>query len=113
MTNQIALDFIDVTSPERDAFDSGALYLLISEGRYSPNWSGHVGAGQHAKSSGAPCRTIHVMSRPAGGEIRGYISIDGSPLYLRTPASPLEWNALDLEVSRRLGLPVVVDRTSS
>lgn len=96
----------DDATEERRAFEDGRLYLLVQEGRYSPDWSGHVCAGRYLQARGAPHRTVHVISRPAGGEVRGYITIDGSPLFVRTPVN-VTWDALDAEVSRRLGLPVV------
>lgn len=91
---------------EGEAFEEGRLYLLVNEHpRYHNGFSGHVHAGAFVGHDG-PFATVHVISRPAGGEIRGYLRIEGM-LYLRLPVNPREWDALDLEVSRQLGCPVV------
>lgn len=44
---------------------------------------------------------VHVISRPAGGEIRGYVLIDGK-LHLRLPNYAGNWPELDAAVARRI-----------
>jgi len=101
-------------SDESQAFDDGVLYLhVVPRQKYYRDWSGHVRAGEYMSSEGARFTTVHVISRPAGGEIRGYIQIEDGALLLRTPAYPPDWPELDAEVSRRLGLPVVVTELSN
>ena len=90
-----------------EAFEDGRFYLLTHEHRYHSGFAGHVRARHYVQSQGETCRTVHVMSKPAGGEIRGYIQIGHGALLLRTPASPLDWPELDEQVSRRMGLPIV------
>lgn len=51
-------------------------------------------------------RFVHVMSRSAGGEIRGYALIDGRA-YLRLPNYAGEWPELDTAVAVALGVEVV------
>jgi hypothetical protein len=97
----------EAVSAEREAFKDGRLYLLVKEHpHYHNGFSGHVHAGAFLGYD-EPFATVHVMSPPAGGEIRGYLRIEGM-LYLRPQANPPEWDALDVEVSRQLGCPVVV-----
>lgn len=50
---------------------------------------------------GAGIRFVHVMSKPSGGEMRGYALVDGA---LRvTGANPLHWPEMDKAVARRTG----------
>lgn len=48
---------------------------------------------------------VHVMSPHAGGEIRGYMIVDGE-LRLRLPAYSGAWTEMDEAVSAHLGMPV-------
>lgn len=103
------LDF-DSDGGVREAFDDGRLSLLVKEHpRYdSRAWGSHVRASAFI-SHGQPFATVHVMSKPAGGEIRGYVRLN--VLHLRYPV--MAWPELDEEVSRRLGLPVVASEEPS
>lgn len=49
---------------------------------------------------------VHVISRWAGGEIRGYI-IHKDRAFVRYPASPREWPELDRVVEKTLGVRVI------
>jgi len=91
-------------SREAAAFADGRLYLLVFErdSYHSRAWGGHVDEARHIGTTGA-FKTVHVMSKPAGGEIRGYVVLDGKALQ-RLPV--FHWPELDAEVERRLGMPV-------
>lgn len=103
---QLLMELPAHASEVEAAFENGVLSLLVTErGRYdSRSWGGHAGAGAKISYDG-PFASVHVMSRPAGGEIRGYVRINGV-LHLRLPAYPSQWDELDIEVSRRLSCPV-------
>lgn len=105
MTQQSLLP--EPVSAERAAFDAGDLYLIVKDHpRYNDReWSSHVNARAFFGYS-KPFATVHVISRSAGGEIRGYMWLEGL-LYLRMPSYPPDWANLDLEVSRHVGCPVV------
>ncbi len=82
------------------AFLDGRLYIEVD----AEKQLGHSApSGKRWDDKGA---LVHVISRPAHGEIRGYIRIDGD-LHVRYPASPEQWDELDEVVSKRLGMPVV------
>lgn len=76
-----------------DAFEDGRLYLHRSEFR--------CGTYGH-------CEKVHVMSNPAGGEIRGYQRPVGSdrPWQICTPNYMGVWHDLDREVERRAGIAI-------
>ncbi len=50
---------------------------------------------------------IHVMSRAAGGEVRGYVSVDGGPWKVRHPNYTGEWPTMDRAVEKLCGIEVV------
>lgn len=80
------------------AFAEGRLYLKIDpEKRHSPHLS-FVNRPTRWDGIGA---IVHVISRPAGGEIRGYVLINGA-LYLRLPNYAGDWPELDAAVARRI-----------
>lgn len=111
MDGQIALPLVEASDEARaviDAFKDGRFYLLTHEHRYHSGFAGHVRARHYVQSQGETCRTVHVVSKPAGCEIRGYIQVGDGALLLRTPAYPPDWPELDEQVSRLMGLPVVV-----
>lgn len=83
----------DLPSDERAAFDDGRLYLIIDS--ISSRDLGSVDL-------------VHVMSRPACGEIRGYWSPkdSGEPWRIRLPNYTGDWAALDTEVTRITGRAV-------
>lgn len=102
---QQPLDLAPHESREEAAPDTGILYLLVKEHARDDSraWGSHVKA-RDALAYAGPFATVHVMSRPAGGQVRGYVRINGI-LYLGRPAYPQEWD--DLDLSRRLQCPVV------
>lgn len=55
-----------------------------------------------------PTETLHVMSKSAGGQIRGYERATGSGgvWMVSTPAYEGNWVAMDLAVSDLIGAPV-------
>jgi hypothetical protein len=91
---------------EQEAFADGRLYIDVRQHpHYTPAWSGHACAGRFIKSLGQPFAVVHVISKPAGGEIRGYVR-HGDTLYVRTP-SRMDWPEIDQYVGERLGCAVV------
>lgn len=83
------------TSMERveisvDGVEPGAVYVLRS--RINCRFHGHVDL-------------IHVISKYAGGEIRGYMRGVGSgeAWRLRRPATPVAWPEIDRAVAAALG----------
>jgi len=50
-------------------------------------------------------QVVHVMSPHVGGEVRGYMIVDGE-LRLRLPAYSGAWTEMDEAVSAHLGMPV-------
>ena len=82
------------------AFVDGRLYIIED----AKKQLGHSApSGKRWDDSGS---LVHVISRPAHGEIRGYVRIDGK-LHVRYPARPEQWDELDAVVSARLGAEVV------
>lgn len=77
------------------------LYLLFSEAATSSPWWGPGWLG--LKDS--PASTVHVMSPAAGGEVRGYWSVNGA-LWLRYPTNVVEWSVVDLAVAGTLGVDI-------
>lgn len=49
---------------------------------------------------------IHVISRHAGGEIRGYVSLEGGPWLLRHPNYTGDWPEMDRAVEATCGITV-------
>lgn len=56
---------------------------------------------------GHKVRGVHVMSRHAGGEIRGYVIDDDGGLRLRGPCYTGKWDLMDQEVAAVLGGRIV------
>lgn len=80
------------------AFADGRLYIEIdAEKQLHPHLSF---VDRPAKWNGIGA-LVHVISRPAHGEIRGYVLIDGR-LHLRLPNYAGDWPALDAAVARRI-----------
>lgn len=80
------------------AFADGRLYLQVdAERTHSPYLSL---VDRPAKWDGIGS-IVHVISRPAGGEIRGYVLIAGK-LHLRLPNYAGDWPELDVAVARRV-----------
>lgn len=61
-------------------------------------------AGEREIAPGTPMRFVHVMSKPSGGEIRGYALI-GDELRV-TGADPLSHPEMDKAIARRLGAKI-------
>lgn len=92
-----------------------ALYLEVDESATDFSWKGFNVVGQSnieptvtMFGSFVLAKMVHVMSRPAGGEIRGYALVDGVA-YLRLPVTPREWGEVDDAVAAALGVEVVAD----
>lgn len=85
------------------AFGDGRLYLTIDEamalGRaLGRGWNF---AGDAKADPADLVRVVHVMSRPSGGEIRGYVLLDGA-LRQRGPCHHGSWPVLDAAVLARV-----------
>lgn len=97
------------------AFADGRLRLLIDEPRSRQHFASMFVGEKVAR--GEQLRVIHVLSRPAGGEIRGYVLTDDDVLRLRLPEYAGAWPALDAAVSSRVGArsvaPYAVDQSGS
>lgn len=82
------------------AFADGRLWLIIDEPRpMHPNreiaFEGDVGL----RSANHRLTIVHVMSKPAGGEIRGYVLVDDeTDLRVRRPNYTGDWLEMDAEV---------------
>lgn len=87
------------------AFEDGRLRVEVDEPVSVGNYTSAVAGG--GLEPGGKVTWVHVISKPAGGEIRGYAKI-GDELRLRLPAYPMHWDEVDAEVCRRLGCTRVV-----
>lgn len=83
----------------REAFAEGTLRVEVDAPVGAGNLTSHVAGGLEL---GGQVTWVHVLSKPAGGEIRGYAKV-GDVLRLRLPAYPVHWTELDAEVCERLG----------
>jgi hypothetical protein len=86
------------------AFMAGRVRLVIDKPR--PMTSREIGfAGDGLKTLRSLNHTltiVHVMSKPAGGEIRGYVIVDNEKtLRVRTPNYTGRWPDLDAAVMAR------------
>lgn len=86
------------------------LHILVSE----PKSRWKLGASSRWHSPGLPgvssddedsLRTVHLMSKPAGGEIRGHWLVNGC-LWLRSPCYTGIWEQIDNLVSETVSAPV-------
>lgn len=75
-----------------------AVYLLIDAER-TAGW--HL--GPPSMKPDEKVRVVHVISRWAGGDIRGYVW-HRNHLHLRHPCSPESWPELDALVAQVLGV---------
>lgn len=88
------------------AFASGTLRLVIDdESKFDSRRTGMF-RGCNRWKDGEPIRIVHVVSKSAGGEIRGYVIVR-QELYERGP-SYMRWPAMDREVSRQIAFPIGV-----
>lgn len=74
------------------AFETGILTFIEST----------FGCGYRA----AKVTKLSVMSRVAGGEIRGYERVEDGPWLPSSPCYTGEWSAMDREVERRRGITI-------
>lgn len=96
---------LDYSSDVETAFGDGRLSIIVDDER---SLSLHLSfIARPAKWDGRGA-VVHVVSRPAGGEIRGYVLIAGV-LHLRLPNYAGEWPELDAAVERRLNARAAKD----
>ena len=88
----------------RDAFAAGRLCLIVD----APRELDRVPFVGDAMHEGARGRVVHVMSRPAGGEIRGYVMLDDDGMLRERCPRPIRWREMDLVVAERLGASRIV-----
>lgn len=84
------------------AFSDGRLSILVDEERNLNPHLSFVACPPKWDGRGA---LVHVISKPAGGEIRGYVRI-GNVIHLRLPNYAGEWPDLDAAVEKRLGVRI-------
>lgn len=97
MSEQMALEQNDVAA----AFARGDVYLIVDAPVRSDGYRDSGVYGGEAADAAGKVTWVHVISKGAGGEVRGYAKV-GNELRLRMPAYPLEWPELDAEVCRQL-----------
>ena len=86
------------------AFADGRLSLIVDDATTLGRALGGRGwnfAGDSDADSADTARVVHVMSKSAGGEIRGYVLIDGV-LRQRGPCHSGPWPVLDAAVLARV-----------
>lgn len=107
MAEQISFD-LDVTVTWSEFREHLVIQVDDERPIGKPYGGGYIGAfiGDSAFSVDDRIRVVHVISKPAKGEIRGYVWI-GDELRLRLPARPGDWPALDAYVAHELGARVV------
>lgn len=90
---------LEYSNDVESAFADGRLSIIVDDERtLDPRRSSFVARPVKWDGHGA---FVHVMSSPAGGEIRGYVLIKGA-LHLRLPNYAGEWPELNTAVERRL-----------
>lgn len=87
-----------------DAFADGRLSLL----QYPVRRAGHGFAYVGRQIEDDEATTVHVMSKPAGGEIRGYMRMPDRSLRLRLPCYTGDWPEMDEAVRRRVDAAEVI-----
>ncbi|MGE0444537.1 MAG: hypothetical protein AB7P99_04860 [Vicinamibacterales bacterium] len=96
---QGTLDFAGVANEVDAAFADGRLYLIVDAQVKDVGWRCfYEGQQPGVYETGS---IVHVMSKPAGGEIRGYLLIDGR-LHLRLPSYTGDWPEMDAAVAQRV-----------
>ena len=85
------------------AFADGRLYITVDDQfeRTGRTLSPHLSFVARPATWDGHGKLVHVISRPAHGEIRGYVLINGL-LHLRLPNYAGDWPELDAAVARRL-----------
>lgn len=96
-------DADELAAPDEviEAFEAGRIYVTIDKPRPMSRGLGMF-VGDRAIPDGEPIRFVHVMSKPAGGEIRGYVLTRDGELRLRLPCYSGRWEAMDLAVLARV-----------
>lgn len=89
------------------AFQDGRMYLIVDKPVRSCGYRDSMVAGGEAADPDGNVTWVHVISKPAGVEMRGYARV-GDELRLRLPAHPVEWPEVDAEVCRHLRCTRVV-----
>lgn len=110
---------VDPSDPAavKDAFDAGRVYLVVDKPQPQHRGLGsYIGDGTIA--DGTKIQFVHVISRPAHGEIRGYVLTPDGQLRLRLPCYSGEWAAMDEAVLARVEganaiAPYVADATGA
>ncbi len=104
VTSQGALDLDDAEATVEAAIADGRVRMIIEPVK-GDGWGrmtvpdGFAGEwGQH--------RNIHVISIPAGGEIRGFNLDDDGVAWVRPPVYSGEWPELNAAVAQHLGVVV-------
>lgn len=85
------------------AFADGRLYLILGEVQPLTRLTADfVGADSYGVKAAGKLRWVHVISKPAGGEIRGYAIVEGeNVLRIRLPNYRGDWPELDNAVQER------------
>lgn len=96
----------------KQAFTDGRLHLLIDEPRPRGTVQiAFVGSRHipHVGGGGEPVmiRHIHVMSKPAGCEIRGFIIANDGKLRLTLPCHAAAWNGSATELDEAVMMRVI------
>lgn len=87
------------------AFADGRLRVEVDAPRTAA-WLGHSQfVGCNGIAPHEEVRLVHVISRTAGGEVRGYVIARGT-LRLRGPAYAGDWPEMDAAVVRATGVPL-------
>lgn len=83
-----------------------AIHILVDAEAHE--WGGADSRYPVAEPLG-PCtaRAVHVVSRAAGCEVRGYLLATDGRLGLRTPPKDIAWPEMDDEVAKVLGATLV------
>jgi len=81
-----------------EAFSDGRLSLLVLPVRRAGQYYAYEGRTLDHDEA----HTVHVMSKPAGGEIRGYMLMPDGSLRLRLPNYTGAWPEMDAAVERRV-----------
>ncbi|NUP12975.1 MAG: hypothetical protein HOW73_43600 [Polyangiaceae bacterium] len=88
-------------------FGDHALYLLVDSAQTYTGDRRSAAAGFDNVKVHDRFQTVHVISRHAGGEVRGYVLANGIARP-RTPATPVTWREVDDAVAKALGVRVVL-----
>lgn len=87
-----------LTNEVEAAFADGRLYLSIDP----PTDGARMGAYIGCRFDDEDVVVVHVISKPQGGEIRGYALTTDGALRVRTPSYVGRWDELDAAVLSRV-----------